>query len=85
MKLLSFFDDDTPSIAYPNTVLINNPNNMNYTTQQIEEFKKKADKWDKLDEKLSSQYFDEDGEPIEGDGDLTVIGEIAAEAFGLLI
>ena len=53
---------------------------MKYTEEQIEEFKKKADKWDALEKKISSFYPDEDSENTIGD--LLDIGEAAAIAFG---
>lgn len=63
---------------------------MNYTQEEIEQFKKKADKWDKLDEEIGKcyGYEAEDGEWVEYDeederaGDLIIIGELAANAFG---
>jgi hypothetical protein len=59
---------------------------MNYTEEQIEEWKRKAERWDALDEKISKFYFTEDGEEImDGEGgDLSDIGEAAATAFGYL-
>lgn len=43
---------------------------------------KKADKWDKLDEKIGKFY--EDDSEDENEGDLGDIGELAASAFGYL-
>jgi len=61
---------------------------MNYTKEQIEGFKHKAEKWDKLEEQISKFYADEDGEYSEDepeqDGDLCDIGELAAIAFGFM-
>lgn len=44
--------------------------------------KRKADKWDALDEKISKMYSEEDND--SKDYDLIDVGEIAAEAFGYL-
>ena len=67
---------------------------MNYTEQQIEEWKSKAEKWDALDLKISTYYdedeleglFDDDDEERleEGEGNLLDIGEAAARAFGYM-
>ena len=60
---------------------------MEYTKEEIEEFKKKADKWDALGKEIENFYFDEQGNerPDEfGDG-LLGIGEAAAIAFGWLL
>lgn len=50
--------------------------------------KRKADKWDALDESIGKFYpeLDEDGDAPEGekDGDLIDIGEAAARAFGYM-
>lgn len=62
---------------------------MNYTQEQIELWKTKAEKWDKLDSQISKCYcnkegeYDEDDTDIEG-ADLCTVGEIAAAAFGWL-
>ena len=52
----------------------------------FEEYKEKAKKWDKLDEKIGKFYFDEVGDELPDDegGDLCQIGEVAAMAFGYL-
>jgi hypothetical protein len=60
---------------------------MNYSEEQIQEFKRKADLWDALDDKIYKCFFDENGEPLPDDeedapADLTTIGEYAATAFG---
>ena len=57
---------------------------MEYTEQQIKEWKAKAEKWDKLDAEINKCYYDEDGEELDDEegGDLITIGELAAEAFG---
>ncbi len=57
-----------------------------YTEQQIAEWKLKAEKWDKLDEKISTFYYDEefDATGEEDTGGLISIGEAAAHAFGYL-
>ncbi len=67
---------------------------MNYTNEQIERWKSKAEKWDALEAQISKCYFtdqdDQDGYPIQREedddegGDLITIGEIAAKAFGHL-
>lgn len=61
-----------------------------YTDEQIAEWREKAEKWNKLDERIAScyGYYDEDGEWVpyedhEGP-DLGDIGELAARAFGYL-
>jgi len=48
--------------------------------------KDKAEKWDKLGEKIATFYtFDEEGNELEDEGgDLCDIGEAAASAFGWL-
>lgn len=53
-----------------------------YTDKQIAEWKKKAEKWDTLGEKIS-KFYPEDSEGHEG-GDLCDIGEVAAMAYGWL-
>lgn len=57
-----------------------------YTKDQIEEFKIKADKWDALGDKIASFYCDDNGNEFSDDegGDLVDIGEAAAMAFGFL-
>ena len=63
---------------------------MNYTQQQIQEWKTKAKKWDDLGDSIASFYgdeeaeFDEDGPSLVDIGDLVDIGEIAAMAYGFL-
>jgi len=66
---------------------------MQYTAEQIEEWKKKADKWDELDDQIAKCYCNKDGEYVDEDSDdkaeiedadLCTIGEIAASAFGWL-
>jgi len=52
------------------------------TKKQISDWKRKAEKWDKLDAEIAA-FYPEEGED-EGNGDLTDIGEIAARAFGWL-
>jgi hypothetical protein len=53
-----------------------------------EQFSKKAEKWDKLSEKIAKCYVDENGDELSEedseDIDLCTIGEIAARAFGWL-
>lgn len=62
---------------------------MEYTKEQIEKMKKKADKWDALGAKISKCYcnvnggYDEENPEIK-DADLCTIGEMAASAFGWL-
>lgn len=53
-----------------------------YTQEQIEQWKKKAEKWDKLDMKISS-FYPSDDDSEEG-GEFHVFGEAAAIAFGWL-
>lgn len=50
--------------------------------EHIKMWKEKAEKWDKLGEKIA-EFYPEDSEGYEG-GDLTDIGEAAAMAFGFL-
>ncbi len=59
---------------------------MNYTEEQINEFKEKAAKWDALGAKIERCYVDEEGNevPESDDIDLGTIGELAAAAFGWL-
>lgn len=63
---------------------------MEYTTEQIEEWKSKAQKWDALGERIVECYpesnYDEFGEELDEDegGDLVTIGEYAAMAYGWL-
>jgi hypothetical protein len=62
---------------------------MEYTQEQIQEWKTKAEKWDDLEDKIAKCYcnadgeYDEDNPEIE-DADLCTIGEIAATACGWL-
>lgn len=59
-----------------------------YTNKQVEEWKKKAEKWDKLEESIRGFYFDKDGNELDFDSEdtdgLCGIGEVAATAFGYL-
>lgn len=58
---------------------------MDYTKEQIEAWKAKAEKWDKLDAEIAKFYVDENEEVWpdgEEPGDLVDIGEAAARAFG---
>jgi hypothetical protein len=62
---------------------------MDYTQEQIQEWKNKAEKWDKLEVEISKCYCNKDGEydednPEYEDADLCTIGEMAASAFGWL-
>jgi hypothetical protein len=60
---------------------------MEYTKEQIEAWKAKAEQWDDLEKEIGQCYeYDDDGEPLfdEDEVDLTTIGEIAATAFGYL-
>ncbi len=54
----------------------------------ISSYKIKAEKWDKLSEKIAECYVDENGDEISEedseDIDLGTIGEIAASSFGWL-
>ena len=54
----------------------------------INKYKIKAEKWDKLESKISKCYVDENGDELSEedseDIDLGTIGEIAASAFGWL-
>ena len=75
-------------------------NNMEFFTNQemnvigktmrdyAEQFSKKAEKWDKLSEKIAKCYVDENvnelSEEDSEDIDLGTIGEISASAFGWL-
>jgi hypothetical protein len=56
------------------------------TPKQIEEWRIKAEKWNKLNEKIHKCYFDENGDELAEDEEpgLDVIGEYAAAAFGYL-
>lgn len=49
--------------------------------EQIADWKRKAEKWDSLGDKIS-KFYPEENE--EAPGDLTDIGELAARAFGWL-
>ena len=68
----------------------NSPDNNLPITHWLEEVNDsevidKAEKWDKLAEKISTFYFDEEGNELEDVcGDLCDIGEAAASAFGWL-
>ncbi len=59
------------------------------TEIEINEWKEKSDKWDKLGAEIAKCYeneegeYDEDNPEIEG-ADLGTIGEMAAMAFGWL-
>jgi hypothetical protein len=62
---------------------------MNYTKEQIEEWKAKAEKWDLLNEEIGKCYpnYDDEGNELESEipeADLGTIGEIAATAFKYL-
>ena len=57
--------------------------------EYAEQFKRKAEKWDKLDEEIGKYYEndtddDEENEDEESEGSLLDIGETAAIAFGYL-
>jgi hypothetical protein len=58
------------------------------TTKEYLDLKRKADKWDTLNETIGRMYYTEEGEevdPYAEDGyDLLDIGEAAASAFGYL-
>jgi len=54
------------------------------TQQQINEWRHKAEKWDKLNKQIGKYYNGENNEPPEKNGDLCDIGEAAATAFGYL-
>lgn len=66
------------------TIISNPANNFSKTTidwletlaKQLDMYKIKADKWDKLDQEIGEFYFD------DAQGDLVDIGELAALAFG---
>jgi hypothetical protein len=59
-----------------------------YTQEQIEQWEKKAEKWDALETEIGKYYPDLDENDNEIDpikeGDLTDIGEVAAIAFGFM-
>jgi len=62
---------------------------MQYTEQQINEWKTKAEKWDALEQRIAKYYPDEDdykelNDTEDAEGDLCDIGEIAAIAFGFM-
>lgn len=64
---------------------------MAYTQEQIEQWKKKAEKWDKLGKGIARCYPPDEGDEDPDDdtdyledADLCDIGEIAATAFGYL-
>lgn len=58
------------------------------TQEQIQEWKKKAQKWDNLYKEVSKFYCNADGEydeeNPEKEGDLCSIGEVAASYLGWL-
>lgn len=58
------------------------------TSKELEDIQKKAEKWDKLGDKIARYYEteDEDGNEIaaEKQGDLCDIGLAAAAAYGWL-
>lgn len=54
------------------------------TKKQIAEWKRKAEKWDALDEKIAPFYAEDEEGNFEKEGDIMDIGEIAAVAFGYL-
>lgn len=57
------------------------------TEKQIAEWKRKAEKWDALDEKIAKYYAepeDEDYDEGMDESGLIGIGEAAASAFGYL-
>jgi hypothetical protein len=62
---------------------------MEYTQEQIQEWKRKAEKWDELDKEIETVYCDENGEIRNDDddsgGDIITIGEMAAQAFGWMM
>jgi len=68
------------------------PLDINKVEEWIEEYikplKTKAQKWDKLGEKIAKCYVDENGDELSEDEaediDLRTIGEISASAFGWL-
>lgn len=62
-----------------------------YTDKQIQEWKRKAEKWDALAAKIGKYYateedddYDEDFEKEADNNGLLGIGELAASAFGYL-
>jgi len=57
---------------------------MEITQEEYNYLKIRADKWDALDTSISKCYYDEEGGECDDEGDLSVIGEIAAMAFGYL-
>lgn len=60
---------------------------MEYTKEEIETMKIKADKWDALGKEIAKCYCNSEGEFSEYpeiDGDLGTIGEMSASAFGWL-
>jgi len=56
--------------------------------EYVKPFKTKAEKWDKLSDKIAKCYVDKNGDELTEeeaeDIDLGTIGEIAASAFGWL-
>ena len=59
---------------------------MEYTQEQIEQWKAKAEKWDRLEKAIAKYYVDSEGNELSDSdgGDLVDIGEQAAMAFGWL-
>lgn len=61
---------------------------MEYSKEEIEKLKIKADKWDALGKEIAKCYCNSEGEYDEEnpeiDGDLVTIGEMSASAFGWL-
>jgi hypothetical protein len=62
---------------------------MEFTKEQIDGWKVKAEKWDALGKEIETCYCNEDGEYDEEtpecvEADLVTIGEIAASAYGWL-
>jgi hypothetical protein len=58
------------------------------SVRQINKWRTKAEKWDKLEKEIAKFYTNSNGEADEenpeNDGDLADLGEIAASAFGWL-
>lgn len=62
---------------------------MDFTEDQIKEWKRKAEKWDALDKEIGKSYpdYDDEGNEVpaeEPEADLISIGEKTAIAFGYL-
>lgn len=57
-------------------------NKIKITQEEYDKLKRKSDKWDALNKKIGSMYYDENGEEIDpyadGGFDLCDIGEAAA-------